>query len=159
MNLKIEAALRPLTGEPLTDMWRYAGCQKFEFGVQRPARNSKGVEITRADYGLVVSCEWRIDGRQGRVVSSEDFGPGENRRDAQAGWFYGLIRTDPPVIGSIRAGADGALSLRMTQGLTLEVIPTAEIEPDDEQWRFMCRGRDPVVLFGSGLDEGANCGP
>jgi len=82
MKHEIEQALRPIIGEPLTAMWRYAGNQKFEFGVQRPCKNRKGEEITRADLGLVVSCHWRMDAPDGGYISSEDYGPnGARYRD------------------------------------------------------------------------------
>ena len=44
--LTIELALGELVGLPLSDMWRYAGCQKFEFGEQRPHLNRDGEETT-----------------------------------------------------------------------------------------------------------------
>jgi hypothetical protein len=154
MKRQIEAALHPLIGEPLTDMWRYAGCQKFEFGLQRPAKNRSGQEITRSDLGLVVSCHWRISGPAGHVVSSADFGPKESRRDTLAGPFYQLLEDAPPVVEALEASDDGALCLRMTSGYTVEVLPTAGIEPEDEQWRFMPKDQEQVhvVLFGDGLE-------
>lgn len=156
MKQEIEAALQPLIGQPLSDMWRYAGCQKFEFGVQRPAKNRKGQDVKRADWGLVVSCDWRVMGPEGHVVSSDDFGPGRSRRDEQAKPFYELIHTDPPVVEGIEANTGGALRIRMSQGYTLDVQPETDSGSDDEQRRFL--PRDPqqkyFVLWGDGIEEG-----
>jgi hypothetical protein len=153
MNQQIEAALQPLIGEPLTDMWRYAGCQKFEFGVQRLIQNDDGEEIRRADLGFVVSCAWRIDGPEGCVVSSADFGPEGSRRDTPAEPFYQLLDEAPPVVEALEVSDEGALLFRMTPGYRLEVLPSAGLEPNDEHWRFMPGGpaKDHVVLWGDGL--------
>lgn len=153
---EIETEFRCLVGEPLTDMWRYAGCQKFEFGVQKPAVNRDGEEITKADLGLVVSCDWFVTGPEGSVVSSHDFGPDGARRDAHAHPFYNLLATSPPVVESVAANAEGALCIRMSAGFTLEVGPDADGDPHDEQWRLMRRGEPNThfVLRGNGLHDG-----
>lgn len=150
---QVEAAFQSLVGEPLTDMWRYAGCQKFEFGEQKPSINSDGEEITVADLGLVVSCDWSVTGPAGAVVSSADFGPREARRDTGAHPFYDLLATSPPVVEAIAVDDHGLLHIRMSDGYALEVQPDADFEPHDEQWRLMLRGepRAHVVLWGDGV--------
>lgn len=157
MRKQIEEALQPLIGEPLTDMWRYAGCQKFEFGVQRPMQNTRGEECTRADLGFVVSCDWRINGPEGYIVSSADFGPEGSRRDPPAEPFYDLLGDTPPVVEALEVNDEGALLFRMTSGYTLEVLPSADIEPHDEHWRLMPKDREQehIVLFGEGLHGAA----
>lgn len=86
------------------------------------------------------------------MVSSDDFGLGDSRRDAKAHPFYDLIATSPPSAEAITASDDGAFRIRMSGGYTLEVRPTAGIEPDEEQWRLMPRDeqQDHVVLWGDG---------
>jgi len=154
MKPVIEAALSPLIGEPLSDIWRYAGCQKFEFGIQRPTTNHEGEEITLADWGLVVSCDWRVTGPEGHVVSSGDFGFGGSRRDEQAHPFYDRIHADSPVVESVGADDDGKLSIRMSRGYLLQVDPVTGIDPEDEQWRFTPKDEEArhVVLWGDGID-------
>ncbi len=73
---QIEQTLRPLVGLPLSDMGRFAGWQRFEFGPQKPFINTKEQEATKADYAIDVSCGWRIVGPEGIVVGSDDYGPG-----------------------------------------------------------------------------------
>ena len=150
----VEQALQPIVGEPLTDMWRYAGCQKFEFGVQRPAKNDDGEEITLADWGLVVSCDWSVSGPAGRVVSSDDFGPGRRRRDKRAHPFYDSLRTEPPVVECIEADEEGALFIQMGRRILLTVRPDPKIGGIDEQWRFMPKDKAErhFVLCGDGIE-------
>lgn len=57
MKLEIETALQPLIGEPFSDMMRYGGCQKFEFGQQHPIINRKGKNVTVGEWGLVAACD------------------------------------------------------------------------------------------------------
>lgn len=154
MKSVIEAALSPLIGEPLSDMWRYAGCQKFEFGIQRPRTNHEGEEITFADWGLVVSCSWRVIGPEGNVISSDEFGPGGSRRDERARPFYALLGTDSPAVESVVADDGGKLCIRMSGGYLLEVEPVSDMDPDDEQWRFMPKDEEArhIVLWGEGID-------
>ncbi len=75
MKQEIEAALQPLVGESLSDMMRYGGCQKFEFGKQLPKKNRKGEDVAVGEWGLVVSCDWRIKRSNEIIVSCDDFGP------------------------------------------------------------------------------------
>jgi hypothetical protein len=158
MKEEIETALRPLLGQPLSDMWRYAGYQKFEFGVQRPAKNREGEAVTVADWGLVVACRWAITGPEGLVVSSANFGPGTARRDEPARPFYRLIHADSPVVEGLEADQDGALRFVLSQGYTLEVRPEADMDAEDEQWRFMPPGdeRSHFVVWGNVRDSGTD---
>lgn len=159
MKQYIETALRPLLGEPLTDMWRYAGSQKFEFGVQRRRRNNQDEEYTSADWGLVVSCAWSIAGPEGCIVSSDQFGPQLGRRDQRAKPFYELLATGPPVVESIEADEEGALVIQMSGGYILAVQPEADIDPMDEQWRLMPPDGEQshLVLWGDGLEVDEPC--
>lgn len=153
MKEEIERVLLPLIGLPLTDMWRYVGHQKFEFGVQRACKNHKGQDITRADWGFVVAGSWRITGRMGIIVSSDDFGPDNSRRDVDAYPFYEMPEEAPPIVEAIEASDDGAVCFRMTGEYTLEAW--SDGEPDAEQWRFMPkdRTRKHFVLTTEGIQR------
>jgi hypothetical protein len=151
----IEAALRPLLGEPLTDMWRYADCQRFEFGPQRPAKNRRGEDITLSDKALVVGCAWRIPGPSGEVLSSADFRSDGTRRDEQAHEFYGFLRADPLLVEAVAASEVGALALQQSRGYELCVEADLPAE-EDEQWRLML-GEGPtshVTLYGRRIEWG-----
>jgi hypothetical protein len=153
MKVEIEKTLHPLIGEPLSDMWRYAGHQKFEFGIQRPCKNRKGEHITIADWGFVVAGDWRITGPEGYIVSSDDFGPKGSRRDEKAYPFYEMLGTAPPIVESIEAEEDGSVRFCMTGGYTLDVLP--DREPEAEQWRFMPKdGRKrQFVITSEGIER------
>lgn len=131
MKYAIEAALRPLLGEPLSDMWRYEGLQKFEFGVQWPAKNRNGEHITRADWGIVVACFWQINGPDGYILSYNDFGPGDRRNDKPAQSFYDLLHISPRIVESITASNDGSVEFFLSDGYSLFLLTG----PTDAPWR------------------------
>jgi hypothetical protein len=59
--------LQPICGEPLTCIRKAVG-DVFEFGIQRPAKNLRGEDITRADFFLkFIYADWRVMHR-GRII-------------------------------------------------------------------------------------------
>jgi len=134
-------ALSALVGLPLSDMWRYAGCQKFEFGEQKATVNRKGQDATRADWGLVASCFWRIDGPGGFSLTWEHFMP--ERRDGHAYPFYQLLGDEPPVVESVEVKEDGGLRIGLTGGYLLALDPRSDLVEDLAYWRFMPPEDDP----------------
>jgi hypothetical protein len=139
---EIETALKPLLGEPVSNMWR-AGFQIFEIGEQRPFKNRKGQDTTRADLSLHVSCDWYITRSGEPIVSSEDFGPGWGvRRDEKAFPFYEALGGPEFIIRSVRADSSGSVVIRMAGGYVLQIITDRrkdELDPDADtaQWRFL----------------------
>jgi hypothetical protein len=133
-------------------MWRYAGCQKFEFGEQRPFINRKGEQTSEADWGLVVSSDWRIIGPDGFELSSEHFG--EQRTDDHASSFYESL-ADGPVVVSIEVENNGELFFQMDRGYSLRVMHSPEAEADEDQWRLMPPGDDSphLVLTKIGIER------
>jgi hypothetical protein len=143
---EVETTLQPLLGQPLSDMWRAAGMQIFEIGVQRPCKNRRGQEITRADWSLHVSCCWYIMGPKGDIVSSSDFGPDGSRRDEQAKPFYGMLGDPALTIITLQSDGYGGINLGMSGGYNLAIWPPWENEADregqetdEEQWRLLSR--------------------
>ncbi len=156
MKDEIERALEPLHGEPLSDMWRLGGLQAFEFGIQRPAKNRRGQDITCADLRLHIACFWRITENEVEILASADFGPNKSRRDEKAKPFYESLETDPPVVEAIEADDTGGFVLQMTSDFTLTVRPD-EIneEPDSEQWRFLPKDKrtNHFVVTAQGIER------
>lgn len=131
-------------------MWRYAGLQKFEFGEQIPRVNRKGDAITRSEWGLVVSCEWRITGLEGDIVGSHQFGADGVRADSSAKGFYRLLSETPPMISAIDVSEDGSLRFEMSGGYVLTVA--VDIDSSEEQWRFMQEAESvPHLTFEGGM--------
>jgi len=128
-----QEALSALVGLPLSDMWRYAGCQKFEFGEQKKHANRYGEQVTWADWGLVVSCRWRLEGPNGFVLSSEHFGSKSERYDDHADEFYQELDANPPLVESVEVLDNGALHFRLSHGYKLALDPSGQ----NEEWRFM----------------------
>ncbi|GEM_PF-1893870 len=146
--LTAELALSELVGLPLTDMWRYIGFQRFEFGEQKPHLNRKGEETSSADYVLVARGVWRIVGPDGFELSSDHFG--DPRTDEHALPFYeSLGEEGPPRVEGIVVRVDGEISIAMSKGYSLTVRPWDEEPPEGaswserEVWRYMPPEGDP----------------
>jgi len=156
MKEEIGRTLEPLIGEPLSDMFRFAGIQAFEFGVPRPCKNHKGQDITLADQGLHISCHWCISGPEGTIVSSEDFGPDGRRHDEQAHPFYDTLKSNPPVVEVVVVDEAGALRLCLSGGYSLTVLPQElSNDSDEEQWRFLPKDEEQrhLVLTQQGIES------
>lgn len=153
---EIETVLKPLLGERLSDMWRAAGMQLFEIGVQRPFKNRKGKDVTRADWSLDVSCCWSISGPDGEIVSSDDFGPEQARRDDKAMPFYNLLGDPTLAITALRANDEGGIRIQMAGACVLEIWPCWEdAEPEDEHWRLLFKdeNRRHFVVTAAGIQR------
>lgn len=146
---QIEQALRPLVGLPLSDMGRFSGWQRLEFGPQKTFINKKGQEATKADYAIHVACDWRIVGPEGIVVGSDDYGLGSERHDEQAKPFFRMLAQSPPVVESVRADAVGSVYLMMTGGYSLDILPMGAVR--GEQWLFLPPGGGSFTLDEKGF--------
>jgi hypothetical protein len=138
------AIFAELIGLPLTDMWRYAGCQKFEFGEQLSELDDNSPQMQgAADWGLVASCEWQIQGPEELVLSSDHFGPEGVRRDGHAQPFYDLMDSDSHlVVQSVKTLEDGGLVIQLTGGYSLNLWRSPKENRSDEQWRLMPPGEE-----------------
>lgn len=139
---EIESTLAELVGQPLTEMWRYAGRQVLEF----------------APSSLVLSCDWQLWHGIEIVLASTDFCP--ERRDGDAGGFYDMLATQPPSVEQLTVLEKGALRLSLSSGHVVEVIPTAWVGDDSEaflpgeQWRFLTDSSpdEQLVITTSGYE-------
>lgn len=134
-------AFMALVGLPLTDMWRYFGCQKFEFGEQKPQINSRGEETTWADWGLVACAAWTMTGPEVFELSSDHFEP--ERRDGHASEFYQSLDVNPPAVEQVQVLSDGALSISLTGGYHLSLQGIPPNEEKFEAWRLMPPDEEP----------------
>jgi len=146
---QIEQTLRPLVGLPLSDMGRFAGWQRFEFGPQKPFINTKEQEATKADYAIDVSCGWRIVGPEGIVVGSDDYGPGSERHDEQAKPFFRMLAQSPPVVESVRVDAVGSVHFALTGDYSLDILPMGGSQED--RWIFLPPGAGAFMLDEQGF--------
>ena len=152
MKAEIEAQLGCLIGQPLSYMQRYAGCQRFSFGQAYEAKNRRGKEMIRYDYGVVISCLWEIFIEEVRIVGRTDFGPGDIRRDEDAKWFYKVVDTQQLIVKKIHGRSDGGFTMEFSDAVTLNLTPEFSRKQrysksekklremllrDGELWRFM----------------------
>src|SRR5262245_16738621 len=104
-------------------MWRYAGMQKFEFGEQRPHINKKGEQISVADWGIVVSCNWRITDKTGTFISQQDFVQNTEPRPNRVVTLLDELLGSTPRVERIVADDAGSVTLSLTHGYCLELMP------------------------------------
>ena len=180
MKKRIEAALAPLIGLPLTDCWRpniegFQCLQRFEFGAQHPTTNRQGKPLTFGEYALHVSCPWRIIG-QGRILAayndlyypadsptesggSDDFDVykrGASQRDRQVQHFVERLEASPLVVERIEADEVGSVYVTLGRGYQLEILPMDSLR--FEFWRLLKAERgnkseEHFVVTGRGIEE------
>ncbi len=150
---QIEAELRVLIGQPLTDIVR-AALQWFAFGLPHTIVTSQGFPLEVSSYALHVQCPWRIIVPYGIVVGSGDLSyaagddpyanlppwkiarHGENRCDERVRMFLYYTRHQPLVVEQVQADDVGGLKICFNAGYILEIFPNDTLE--EEYWRF-CR--------------------
>lgn len=157
----VNLAFAKLIGLPLTNMFRYVGVQRFEFGEQQKWVTRKGKETTRAYWALNASCGWRITGPGSFTLCSDHFGPEEAKGDDHAEPFYALIHSDsPPTLEAVTVGLDGGLECSLSQGYTLTLWRSPKEDPRDEQWGLLPLKKgylylDDKTVGWSGTTDGA----
>lgn len=140
----VEKELSTIVGEPLTDMWRYAGHQVFALGQQVEVIDEDSEEpIQVDDCCLIVYCEWEFRGPNGFLLSSVDFAGEQGRNDHHAHAFYNRADADPIEVEGLSVDFGGLVEILFTEGFSLTVRPSTEVEPWEAQWRFQVRRDDP----------------
>ena len=146
----VHKALSALIGMPLSDMIRYCGWQRFEFGEQIPAKNKRGEDVTISDWAISLNCPWRIEGPDGFSLTSEDFEP--ERHDDHAEAFYDRFESDPISVESVSVESNGALTFFFSEGFVLNAKPANELEPEFEEWWFFPPESGAVPSFSLGYE-------
>jgi hypothetical protein len=180
LKQRIEAALAPLLGLPLTDSWRpdvegFEALQRFEFGKQRPVTNRQGEQITFGDYALHIGCPWRVIG-QGRILvayidlywspdqieggdAADDFdsyAPGASQRDRAMQRFVERLEEAPVFVESIEADEVGSVRFDLSREYRLEILPMDSLHI--EFWRLLDirtghKLAKHFVVTGQGIEE------
>ncbi len=167
---QIEAELRVLVGQPLTDIGR-ATLQWFAFGQPHTIIDQQGYPQEVSAYALCVQCPWRIIGPYGIVVGSGDLNyaagddpyadvpswrlmrQGENRCDERTRMFLYHTRQQPLTVEDVLADDVGSLKIHFNAGYTLEVFPNDTLE--EEYWRFLRPDKDErhFLMTGQGIEK------
>lgn len=149
---RITAELQVLIGEPLSDCWRAADMQIFEFGPPKKCRNRKGVEVEGSDMRLHVQCRWRmVDGSQilfarddllrpsndSIPIDEFDWDKDDSVLDVvQRSWFDNQ-RTHPVNVVRVKGDVYGGCRIELDNQLTLELFPCDSDRGEySEHWRF-----------------------
>lgn len=167
---QIEAELRVLIGQPLTDIGRTV-LQWFAFGLPHAIVTAQGYPQEVSAYALHVQCPWRIIGPYGIVVGSSDLSYaagdepyadlppwklaryGENRCDERVRMFLYHTRHHPLFVEDIHADDVGSLRICFSAGYALEVFPNDTLE--EEYWRFFRPDMDErhFLVTGQGIEK------
>lgn len=160
MKEEIEKRLVCLVGKRFSDMMRYAGWQRFEFGEQKPTINRKGRSLRTSDLAIAAACHWRITQNGNPVVSADDFGPDRERRDDSAMPFYAALPDKGPIIERLTVGERGELLFVCSDGISLEIDATRPLhtwlwENENALWRFLSGDKNDwgLVLTTDGIER------
>jgi hypothetical protein len=168
---RITNELRVLIGEPISDCWRAANMQVFEFGPMKKFVNRKGEEVEGGDLKLHVQCRWRmVDGT--RILFGRDdlLRPANERiplddfdwdKDdsildvVQREWFV-QHRKAPMHVVSATGDDYGGCRIDLEDSVSLEVFPCDSDRGEySEHWRLLGHRSDGshFVITGCGVEE------
>lgn len=170
MKEKIERALKPLVGLPLSDMWRISryGLQRFEFGDQWPDKNRRGETVTYGICSLHVACAWRIIHSSGIIVGADDYNNSEQHESypsrlnpdnpepdifaLRAFAFFDSLHDNPPIVETLEADNVGSVHFFLSREYQLQILPIES--GDGEHWRLLYRDgrRRHFVVSGVGIE-------
>lgn len=167
---QIEAELRILIGQPLTDGGR-ALLQWFAFGPPHTIIDPHGDQQQIGEYTLHIQCPWRITSPNGVVAGSGDLGyaagddpyadvppsrlsrQGNNRCDERMRMFLYYAHHSCLVVETVHADNIGSLRIFFNAGYTLEVFPNDSLK--EEYWRF-CKpyiDNQHFLVTGQGIEK------
>ena len=142
----------------------------FQFGGKQFRTTRKGVSVQIGDYGIHLSCSWRIIGFERIIVGSGDVYwaagdpdqeppnfrwdiAGANRRDERIDALFSTRQNAPFMVESVTADAFGGAVLFLSDGYGLEFTPHDSLPK--EHWRLLDNindGRPHYVVTGAGID-------
>jgi len=149
----LSKTLKDFEGRRLERMYRYLGFQAFNFG-ETPPPNA---DLEPRDIFITACCPWSVS-RAGIVfLTSTNFGPGRERRDQTAQWFYNL-QGDPRLqVLSTSVGRTASLTLALSDEISISITPEDEEMPDgpsgedDDDWYrsdcYLVFGVDAIYDF------------
>jgi hypothetical protein len=149
MKAEIERAASALSGKTLWRCLRAADMATFAFGERRKSVTGRGGPREIGEWALHVQCAWRILQGDRIIVGDRDLAYPENYQQEdpipdEFDWDVSPNRRDQLlaslfmghafVVRSIEVGAIGSLSIRLTEGLSLDIFPNDSVSK--EYWRL-----------------------
>lgn len=166
MKEQIEKAAAVLIGKNLWDCNRAVDLASFAFGEKRQVSSDDKVKVI-GEYGLHVQCAWQIAREDQVLVGSADvyYPAGDEEFSENFDWDKGPNRRDKLLyelfeggkhgyaVTGIEGGAAGKLRIRLSEGLTLEIMPDDSLP--HEHWRLFqpYQGAPHFVVTGKGIEE------
>jgi hypothetical protein len=152
MRNEIHKQLTQLINLPLSLMFRYAGCQRFQFGERFTTKSPKGKNIIVSDWALLVASEWEISLNKDIILSSNDFLQEKLPNNENQKSFYDGLKDYSHKVLEIHTENSTIFSLKFNTEYILKVnnsiIADSNFTPDilnirrqilspGELWRFM----------------------
>lgn len=168
---RITTELQVLIGEPMSDCWRAANMQIFEFGPRHKWVNRKGEEVEGGDLRLHVQCRWRIVdaarivfGRDDLLrpadenVSLDDFDwdKDDSVLDVVKRDWFAQRRTAPLHVVNATGDIYGGFRITLEQDVVLEAFPCdSERGEYSEHWRLLGHRSNGshFVITGYGIED------
>ena len=151
-------ALQPLKGLQFSAARNAAATKLLHFGDLQPWPHGG----TAGRYSLHVQCAWRLTGPDGIVTGTDDryLNPDDPAEpydtekydsggDLQAKKLADLFSKPEPVITAIDVDACGGITLQMSGGYVLQVLPTTLVQ---ESWRLLGNPDDEHFVFPEAFD-------
>jgi hypothetical protein len=168
---QITSELRVLIGKPISDCWRAANMQIFEFGPQNEFLNRKGDKVTAADIKLHVQCSWRLVDSERILFGSDDlyrpadqniskddfdWGKDDSILDvAQKAWFTDR-KVAPLHVQNVSGDVYGGFQIMLEHTVVLEAFPFDSDRGEySEHWRLLGHRPDGshFVITGYGVED------
>lgn len=166
---RISDELRVLVGQPISDGWRVANMQIFEFGPLRKRINRKGEEVESGELKLHIQCRWRMVDRTrilfarddllrpaDESISLDDFDwdKQESKLDVVNRAWFAEHHTKPLCVISASGDDYGGFRLALEENVALEVFPCDSNRGEySEHWRLLGHRKDGshFVIDGNGV--------
>ena len=168
---QITAELRVLIGEPMSDCWRAANMQVFEFGPVHKFVNRKGEEVEGSNLELHVQCRWRMVDRTRILFARDDLLRPANKdiplddfdwdKDesvldvVQREWFA-EHRVAPFHVINATGDIYGGCQIELKDHVFLELFPCDSDRGEySEHWRLLGHNSDGshFVVTGYGVED------
>ena len=155
----------------MSDCWRVADMQIFEFGPRHKFVNRKGEQVVASDLRLHVQCRWRIVDAAGILFGRDDllrpvdksisfvdfdWDKDESVLDVVQRKWFAEHRTAPLHVASATGDIYGGFRIRLQQDVVLEAFPCdCDRGEYSEHWRLLGHRPDGshFVVSGCGVED------
>jgi hypothetical protein len=159
MEIKIEAFIRDLIGQTLTETSRASNMECLKFGIKlREDRNGKKFNVGL--FAIHLQCPWRITKENKILIGSADLFEPSNPKTKNFNWEtknlrdkkLSLLITQNISIIEIRIDQFGGFGLEFNDGTKMSVFPDCTAKDNREYWRIIDNRKTKTKHFVSWSD-------